>query len=77
MDKEVVERPEVVERVNVALIAEAALALAALQERTGKTKVDIINRALQVYGWADAEQRAGNRIIVRDSSAVDQVVTIA
>lgn len=56
--------PEVVLRVNVVLVRDAADALERLRDRTGMKKVDIVNRALQIYEFFDAEQRAGNSIAV-------------
>ncbi|MFI9812187.1 hypothetical protein [Saccharothrix variisporea] len=70
------ERPAVVERVNVALIAEAAAALGELQARTGLKKVDLVNRALLVYEFIDAELRAGNNVVLRDPDGRDQLVKI-
>jgi hypothetical protein len=61
------DKPDVVRRVNVALINDAADALAKLGERTGMKQVDLVNRALQVYEWVDSEQRAGNTLIVRSA----------
>jgi hypothetical protein len=69
-------RPAVVDRVNVALIAEAVEALAKLQERTGLKKVDLVNRALLVYEFVDAELKAGNQVLVRDPDGRDQLVKI-
>jgi hypothetical protein len=56
---------EVVLRVNVALVRAGADALHALRDRTGLKKVDIVNRALQVYEFVDAEMRAGKDLLVR------------
>ncbi len=70
------ERPAVVDRVNVALIAEAVEALGRLQERTGLKKVDLVNRALLIYEFVDAEMRAGNKVLLRDPEGRDQLVKI-
>jgi hypothetical protein len=61
------EQPEVVLRVNVALIRDAADALQALRSRTGMKQVDIVNRALQLYEFIDAQQRRGSALLFRDS----------
>ncbi len=61
--------PIVLERFEVALIAEAAEALRKLQERTELNKVDIINRALTIYEFIDAEQRAGDTLWLRNEAA--------
>ena len=63
-------------RVNVALVAEAVDALARLQDRTGLKKVDLVNRALQVYEFIDAELKAGKQVLLRDEDGHDQLVKI-
>ena len=70
------DQPAVAERLNVALIAEAAQAVTKLQARTGLKKVDIVNRALAIYEFIDAELRAGSRVILRDPEGRDQLVKI-
>jgi hypothetical protein len=72
----VVSEDNPVGRVNVALIAEAVDALAKLQERTGLKKVDLVNRALLVYEFVDAELKAGKQVLVRDQDGRDQLVKI-
>jgi hypothetical protein len=67
------ERPAVVERRNVALIAEA---LSKLQRRTGLTKVDVVKRALVIYEFIDAELREGKQIVVRGADGTEQLVKI-
>lgn len=70
------DRPAVVDRVNVALIAEAVEALGKLQDRTGLKKVDLVNRALLIYEFVDSELRAGNQVVLRDPEGRDQLVKI-
>jgi len=70
------ETPPVVDRLNVVLIAPAAQALADLQARTGLKKVDIANRALQIYEFVDAEMRAGKTLAVIDEDGTVQRVKI-
>jgi hypothetical protein len=69
-------RSAVVDRVIVALIAEAVDALAKLQERTGLKKVDLVNRALLVCEFVDAELKAGKQVLVRDQDGRDQLVKV-
>jgi len=57
--------PLVVDRLSVPLVAGAAEALSRLQARTGMRRADIINRALSVYDFFDAEQRAGNTLLIQ------------
>ena len=75
-EKVTADRPAVVDRVNVALIAEAVEALAKLQGRTGLKKVDLVNRALLVYEFVDEELRAGNQVVLRDAEGREQLVKI-
>ncbi|MDX8146700.1 hypothetical protein SK854_31615 [Lentzea sp. BCCO 10_0061] len=69
-------KPAVVERVNVALIADSAAALAKLQARTGMKKVDIVNRAVQLYEFLEAQMREGRELVVRDENGIDRIVKI-
>ncbi len=59
--------PDVVARVNVALIRDSAEALERLRARTGMKKVDLVNRAIQIYEFVDAQQRGGNTLLFRDN----------
>lgn len=68
--------PETVERVNVALIPDSAEALEKLQSRTRLKKVDLVNQALKLYEFIDAETRAGNRVLIRDEDGKDYVVKL-
>jgi hypothetical protein len=55
-----------IERITVALIRKAAEDLQALQDRTGYSKTDIVNRAITMYEFIDAQQKAGKDLLVRD-----------
>jgi hypothetical protein len=68
------DRPATVDRLNVPLISESAAALARAQERSGLKKVDIANRALQIYEFIDSEIRAGKQLILRDDEGREQLV---
>ena len=54
------------ERITVALIKKAADDLQLVQDRTGLSKTDIVNRAITLYQFIDAELQAGNELQVRD-----------
>lgn len=54
------------DRITVALIPKAAAGLAALQERASLSKTDVVNRALTLYEFVDAQLRDGHDLIVRD-----------
>lgn len=70
------QRLPVAERINAGLIRESAEALARIKDRTELSKTDIINRAIPVYEFIDAEMRKGNQIIVRDLEGRDQLVKL-
>jgi hypothetical protein len=55
-----------VDRVTVALIPKAGEDLQRLQDRTSLSKTDIVNRAITLYEFFDAQLKAGNDLIVRD-----------
>lgn len=58
--------PPVVERITVALVRKAGEDLQQLQDRTGMSKTDIVNRAISVYEFIESEVQAGNDLFVRD-----------
>ena len=57
--------PATVDRITVSLIAKAATELQLTHDRTGLSKTDIVNRAISLYEFVDAEQGAGADLIVR------------
>ena len=52
-------------RITVALVDKAANDLQVTHERTGLSKTDIVNRALSLYEFIDAELSAGAELVVR------------
>ncbi|OLF17027.1 hypothetical protein BU204_13055 [Actinophytocola xanthii] len=70
------DRVTAVDRLNVALTAQASEALKKLLKRTGFKKVDIANRALVLYEFIEAELRAGNALVIRDPNGGEQGVKI-
>jgi hypothetical protein len=52
-------------RITVALVEKAANDLQATHDRTKMSKTDIVNRALSLYEFIDAELSAGAELIVR------------
>jgi hypothetical protein len=68
-------RPET-ERLTVALIPDAVAAVERVRERTGLKKVDILNRAAQVYEFIDAELRQGKTLVLRDRDGGEERVRI-
>jgi hypothetical protein len=59
----------VVERVTVALIPKAGGDLQRLQDRTGLSKTDLINRAITLYEFIDEQQSTGHELLVRDGDS--------
>ena len=56
----------VTDRITVALIPKASEDLQHLQESTGLSKTDIVNRAISLYEFFEAQLQAGNDLLVRD-----------
>lgn len=52
------------ERITITLAPDAIDAVAALQARTGYTKTDVLNRAVQIYNMLDEAQRNGASILL-------------
>jgi hypothetical protein len=57
--------PAPVDRVTVALIPKAANDLQSLHDRTGLSKTDLVNRAISLYEFVDAELATGSELIIR------------
>jgi hypothetical protein len=57
--------PSVIDRITVALVAKAAADLQVIQDRTGLSKTDIVNRAISLYEFIDSELSEGAELIVR------------
>jgi len=53
------------ERITVALIPKASEDLERLQDRTGLAKTDIVNRAISLYEFINAQLGEGNELLVR------------
>lgn len=56
----------VVDRITVALVRKAGEDLQHLQDRTGLSKTDIVNRAITLYEFLDSQLQSGNDLLVRD-----------
>ena len=54
------------DRITVALIPKASDDLQRLQDRTGLSKTDIVNRAIAAYEFFESKLRDGNDLLVRD-----------
>jgi len=56
-----------VERISVALIPKVVDALRRLQNRTNLSKTDLVNRALTLYDFVEAQLDADRDILIRDN----------
>jgi hypothetical protein len=63
---ELAARQPAAERITVALISKAAEDLKILQVRTRLSKTDVVNRAITLYEFIDAQLRAGQDLLIRD-----------
>jgi hypothetical protein len=59
------ELPAVGDPITVVLVAKAAADLQITQERSHLSTTDIVNRALSLYEFVDAELKAGAELIIR------------
>ena len=53
--------------VTAELIPQAEADLQLLQHRTGLSRTDLVNRAIALYEFIDAQFRAGRDLILRDT----------
>jgi hypothetical protein len=76
-DGEVVRLQQPVERITIGLIPKAGDDLQRLQDRTSLSKTDLVNRAITLYEFIDAQQRQDRELLVRDrKSGETQAVLI-
>jgi hypothetical protein len=61
----------VADRITVALVPKAADDLQNLQNRTSLSKTDLVNRAITLYEFFDAQQRVECDVLVRDKQTGD------
>jgi hypothetical protein len=54
------------DRITVALIPKAGDDLLRLQERTRLSKTDVVNRAITLYEFVDAQLRDDQEVLLRD-----------
>lgn len=64
-----VARQSPIERITVALITQVADDLKILQARTRLSRTDVVNRAITLYEFIDAQLRDGKDILVRDQKS--------
>jgi hypothetical protein len=59
-------QPVATDRITIALIRKVADDLQRLQDRTSLSKTDLVNRAITLYEFIEAHQRAGNDLLIRN-----------
>lgn len=70
-------QPVITDRVTVALIRKAVDDLQRLQDRTNLSKTDLVNRAITLYEFIEAQLRGGHDLLVRDNrTGVTEAVLI-
>ncbi len=60
--------PSGMERITVALIPKVVEALQRLQNRTNMSKTDLVNRALTLYEFFEAQRDADRDVLIRDKT---------
>jgi methylmalonyl-CoA mutase N-terminal domain/subunit len=58
--------PPAVERITVSLVRKTWEDLQRIQDRTGMSKTDIVNRAISAYEFIESEIQTGHDLLVRD-----------
>ncbi|MFJ9702298.1 hypothetical protein [Streptomyces fradiae] len=53
------------ERYSVTFVPPAVQAIEELTDNTGLSKADVINRAVQIYAYLEAQKRLGAGLLVR------------
>jgi len=66
--------PATAQRITVTLIPKADADLASLQARAGLSKTDLVNRAVSLYEFIDAEIAAGTELILRRADGESAVM---
>jgi hypothetical protein len=69
-----VARPTLADRITIALIPQAAGDLQHLQDRTGLSKTDIVNRAVCLYDFINTQLGNGRDLLIRDNEAKETQV---
>jgi hypothetical protein len=64
------------ERITVSLIPKVAADLQDVHDRTGMSKTDIVNRAITLYEFVEAELSAGAQLLVRSDGELHRIKLI-
>ena len=63
-----------IERITVSLINKANDDLRILQDRTGLSKTDLVNRAITLYEFISRQMDTGHEVLIRDSESSETQV---
>ncbi len=63
------ELQSIVDRITIALIPKVARELGRLQDRTKLTKTDLVNRAITLYEFLEAQQAEGKDVLLRNKAS--------
>jgi Ribbon-helix-helix protein, copG family len=66
--------PQKHDRLSVTLLPKVVGQLDRLQDRTGLSKTDVINRAISIYDFIDEQTREGRTLLLRNSDGTTQYV---
>ena len=69
-------RQVVAERITVGLVPKTADELQTLQDRTGMSKTDLVNRAITLYAFLDAQSEEGFELLRRRSDGSGELELI-
>jgi hypothetical protein len=64
------------ERITVTLIPRAGEDLQRLQDQTNLSKTDIVNRAIALYQFIEAQRSAGRDVLIRDKNTGETQVIL-
>lgn len=64
------------ERYSVTLVPPAVQAVTELTESTGLSKADVINRAVQIYAFLNAQMRDGAEVLLRGADGTPEKLHI-
>jgi hypothetical protein len=63
-------------RITVALLLPIATLLAAIVERSGMSKTDVINRSIKLYDFIDRQTSDGSELLIRRANGEERLIEI-
>lgn len=61
-------------RITVALIKKVAAELRQIQDRTGLSQTDAVNRAITAYDFLEQQQAAGHELVLRRRDSGSELI---